>query len=450
MEEYKDKNILVIGLGVSGFAAAELLAKKGFKVSVTDNSSLVQVKHRSKLLREKYNIQVEFGGHSSAFCRGCELIVVSPGVALDYFYNNALLSKVTPVISEIELGYRFCPAPIIAITGTNGKTTTTELIGSILDKAGRNPVICGNIGNPLCGEVCHINEQNIVVLEVSSFQLEFIEEFCPFIGVLLNVAEDHYDRHGGYEQYKRSKLSLFKNQTEQCWAVVFSELEDDFSSKINRNILYFGKGDVDARVNETYISLKLEKAEHSFVDHTNMLLSGIHNMYNIAAAILVAQILDIPKDIVKNVISTFVPPFHRFQKLGIFKGVEYIDDSKATNIDATRVALESVNNKVLLIAGGIDKGGDYRLICKLMREKVKTLILIGEAKDKMRLAYNDCTNIVEAADMMQAVKNAHNLAESGDIVMLSPMCSSFDMFSSYKKRGEVFQAAVKEITDMNL
>ena len=449
MEKYKNKNILVIGLGVSGFAAAELLAKKGFNVRVTDSSNSVQVEQRSKLIREKYNIQVELGRHSSEFCMGCDLIVVSPGVSLDQFYAKELLSKITPVISELELGYKFCKAPIIAITGTNGKTTTTELIGSILEKAGHKPIICGNIGNPLCGEIYRIRKENIIVLEVSSFQLEFIEEFCPFIGVLLNIAEDHFDRHGGYDEYKRSKLDLFKNQTEQCWAVVFSELEEDLFSKIKPNVLYFGEGDGDARVNATNIFIKGKNGEHPFVDSANIFLRGVHNMYNIAAAILVSKVLAIPENIVKNVISSFVPPFHRFQKLGIFNGVQYIDDSKATNIDATRVALESLGNKVLLIAGGKDKGGDYSSICKLIQEKVKTLILIGEAKEEMKLAYNNYTNIIEVTDMIQAVKTAANFAEFGDVVMLSPMCSSFDMFSSYKHRGEVFQAAVKEITELH-
>lgn len=441
----KDKNILVVGLGVSGYAAAKLLLSRGAKVFVTEEGSSEEiVSRRDELIF--LGAEVEIGGHTEQFSQAAELLVVSPGISMDSVLVQQANEKNIPVIGEMELGFKFCKAPIIAITGTNGKSTTTELIGNILVSSGVHSIVCGNIGNPLSGEVDKLTEESIAVVEVSSFQLETIRDFRPSVAVLLNVAEDHYDRHLGFQNYKEAKFEIFKNQTNEDYAIVHAGLSNDaLISVINAKTLFFGDDNSNSFLSGGSVFVDFSGKKEGIITAAESPLKGDHNIENIEASALAAVSVGIAVEDVKKGIMTFSALSHRFQRIGEFGGVEFIDDSKATNIDATRRALESLDKKTVLIAGGIDKGGDYFSVKDLMKRKVKAMVLIGEASEKLENEFSDDIPVFSVSTMPDAVKKASEISSKGEVVLLSPMCSSFDMFSSYKERGEVFQRAVKEL-----
>ena len=444
MLDINHKKVLVVGLGVSGVSAAELLAAKGAEVWLTDAGDSAEIAKKTQDL-EKKGFKVETGVHTDDFARGAELIVVSPGVD-----HNALLKKIpscqnVPLVGELELGYGFCASPVIAVTGTNGKSTTTELIGNIFSSSGLNTIVCGNIGNPLCGEVGSISGDSITVAEVSSFQLETITSFRPHIAILLNVAEDHYDRHGGFDAYKVSKFRVFENQEENDWAIIHHSLRADPSiNDINSRVLFYGEAGTAAYIDGGKIVVELDGNKEIVMDSRDVHLQGDHNLENVMCAILAAKTQGIDSgDIIKG-IDTFKALHHRFESIGVYEEIEFIDDSKATNIDATRRALESVNKKVILIAGGVDKGGDYTSILPVIRDKVKVMIAMGEAGGKICDAYSGSLPVIMAKNMEDSVQKAVKEANADVAVLLSPMCSSFDMYSSYKERGNDFQKKVKE------
>jgi UDP-N-acetylmuramoylalanine--D-glutamate ligase len=348
-----------------------------------------------------------------------------------------------PVIGELELGSMFCRAPIVAVTGTNGKTTTSSMIYSLITGAGRPAVLCGNIGNPLCGELEGVTDRHIVVLEVSSFQLQTIKHFKPYISVLLNIGQDHYDRHGSFEYYKASKLRIFENQKKGDWAVVHSSLRKDaVRAGAGFGKIFFGGADSDFQVTSDGLYSKGKDSPGLLLPAAEMGLKGRHNLINAAASAATGRILGIPDDVVKRTLAEFKGLPHRFQTVEEKNGVRYIDDSKATNIDSTIAALESCERTTVLIAGGRDKGGDYSSIAELVRRKVRAIVLIGEASSGIEEALEGCTAIRRARGMGEAVNEAAAMARRGDIVLLSPMCSSFDMFKDYAHRGEVFRESV--------
>jgi UDP-N-acetylmuramoylalanine--D-glutamate ligase len=430
MIDIKGKKVLVAGLGVSGFAAAQLAARKGAIVKVTENDDSGEVRDRLKKL-EVSELQYEVGGHTAPFCADAELLVTSPGMGSDSFPVAVAREKGIPVVGEMEFAFWFCPAPVIAITGTNGKSTTTELIGRILSSSGLHAPVCGNIGTPLSGVVEELTEKSVVALEVSSFQLETIREFKPRVAVLLNISDDHYERHGSYERYKSEKFRIFSNQDEKDWAVVHSDFRGDPEIKgVRSRVVYFGAG---------------EETIESVIKAEEVPLKGKHNIDNIACSIAVAKIMGSDDENIREAIMTFKGLPHRFERVCTCDDVEFIDDSKATNIDAAKRALESLDKKTILIAGGRDKGGDYASVLPVVKNRVKAVVLIGEAREKMMRAFSGTVDVFEADTMAEAVRQAHMLAEGGDAVMLSPMCSSFDMFSSYTERGEVFQREVKKL-----
>ena len=422
MLDLKGKKILVVGLGISGFSAARLLSGKGALVKVTENDDNDTIRDYAEKLSE-FAVEIEIGGHTEDFFKFPDMVVTSPGVDNGALPLAFARKNDIPVIGELELGWMFCASPIIAVTGTNGKTTTTELIGKILLNSGKGAVVCGNIGNPLTGEIEDLARDKIAVVEVSSFQLDTIKKFKPYIAVLLNVTDDHYERHENYENYKNSKFRIFLNQDENDWAVLNSSFRNDQALRNIRSRKSFFK-------------------KEDCADLESVPLKGDHNLENIACAVAVAGIMGISKADAYRTIAAFKGLGHRFEIIGTFGGIEFIDDSKATNIDATKRALESVDKKVVLIAGGRDKGGDYRSVSSVIKEKVSAMVLIGEAAGRIKNAFSDDVNIVVAHTMQDAVRKASSIAKKGEIVMLSPMCSSFDMFSSYKQRGEVFKSSV--------
>jgi len=444
MIDLVNNKFLVFGLGISGYCSSLLLYRNGARVKVTEEGTDSLVQNRAKELR-KLGIECELGKHTKEFCSEADIAVLSPGIDPKKIKNDLLLTKGTQIIGEMELGYRFCKGKIVAITGTNGKSTTTELIGHIFSSSGYKTVVCGNIGNPLSGEIENIDEETVVVLEVSSFQLETIKEFSPHIAILLNVTDDHYDRHGDFKNYKNEKFNIFKNQRHEDWAILHSNFyKDTFLTNIKSRCVFYGANNSVAPVTENGIGVLLDDKSRIFIRPEEVSLKGKHNFENIACAILATSIMGVKIEDIKNAIASFSGLSHRFETIGEFNGIKYIDDSKATNIDATKRALVSLNQKVILIAGGRDKGGDYTSLLPLVKEKVKKIVVIGEAKGKIKEAFSSGVTIVEAQKMEDAIRNASESALEGDIVILSPMCSSFDMFSSYKERGEIFKSEVEK------
>ncbi len=412
---FKDKNITIVGLGRSGFACAGLLSKIGARVSVTEKNENSQVISLGRQLPS--SISQEVGRHTLEFIQGRDLIVVSPGVDQD---SQPLLwarQLGIPVISEIECAWHLCPARIIAITGTNGKTTTTTLIGRLLEAAGQEVFILGNIGTPFSAEVSRIQAHDFVSLEVSSFQLETIRTFKPKISVILNFSPDHLDRYPDLSKYLSAKSRIFMNQDESDYLVLN---RDD---PVIRNLA------------------KESKAKVVYFDR------GMHPNSNFAAVKAVASILGIDVNLCEDIFRTFTGLPHRLERVAEFESRDFINDSKATNPDATAFALHNISRPIILIAGGRDKGFDFSLIKDLICQRIKALILLGEAKDKIRQIFKMKLPITEASDLFQAVKSAFYQSQPEDCILFSPMCSSFDMFRDYEHRGEVFKEAVKSLIE---
>ncbi|MFA6142587.1 MAG: UDP-N-acetylmuramoyl-L-alanine--D-glutamate ligase [Candidatus Omnitrophota bacterium] len=422
--DLKNKTVLVIGIGNSGFNACLLLHDLGASVKATDASSGPSVISNAKKLEDK-GIDVETGGHTEGFIAGSDLVVISPGVedsspALKWAKSNRI-----PIMGEMELGSRFCKGKIIGITGTNGKSTVTTLIGEILKDAGLDTVVCGNIGNSLCGEIPRIKNDTWVVLEVSSFQLETINSFKPYIALILNITDDHMDRYSKFDEYFKEKVKIFANQDERDILIL------NYDAKNLRSLK-------DKASSKVYFYSKSDKANGSY----DIKIRGLHNLENVLASVLVGRLAGVKEESMKRTIAAFKGLKHRIELVDTVDEVEYIDDSKGTTVDSTYRALEACDRPMILIAGGKDKHSDYAYVKDIVRKKVKDLILIGEAAGAIKKALKGSVAMHEARDMFEAVSMAHGLAKKGWSVILSPMCSSFDMFKDYKERGDVFRKAV--------
>lgn len=431
-DNFKDKKITVVGLARSGMAAAFLLRKRGAEVYATDCGNSDDLRKNAKLVAKK-GIRVEIGTHTRGFVKRKDLVVISPGVPEDSPVLKWAAEEKIPVIGEVELGYLCCDAPIIAVTGTNGKSTTTTLIGEILKKAGRKAVVCGNIGNPFCGEISKVKKNSVVVLEVSSFQLESIKEFRPYVAVVLNISQNHFDRHPDLKSYIKAKARIFENQKRSDWAVL------NYDDPLVRGL--------KAKTKSKTIFFSRKKGIPKMVCRKEELkIRGEHNIENVLACLCVASIFGVKPGVIRKALLAFKGLEHRFEHVADIGGIEFINDSKGTTVLATMMALESCDKPVILIAGGHDKGSDFRRARPVIASKVKVLILIGEAKDKIRKHLNGAVPSIEAGSMEDAVKKAYSSADSGDCVLLSPMCASFDMFRNFEERGKVFKQAVKGLT----
>jgi UDP-N-acetylmuramoylalanine--D-glutamate ligase len=445
--ELKKKSILVVGLAKTGVACARFLAAKGAQVIVTDMRSEAALSTQLAELAE-YKIKLELERHDEATFLASDLIVVSPGVPMDLPQLVAAQQSGVEIISEVELASRFIDAPLAAITGTNGKTTTTTLLGAIFKHNGYHTFVGGNIGDPLI-EVAESHQiWDQVVAEISSFQLEWITSFRPTVAALLNLSEDHLDRYSSYQAYIEAKLRIFENQTEDDFAVVNRDDPLVWRHAQNLKALVFPfsrKIELDEGIfcTDGVITYRHNGHEECFPTAA-IRLQGVHNLENIMAAIACALLLGSRPDETFETVLCFEALHHRMEFVREVKGVRYYEDSKATNVGSVEKALESFSN-ITLIAGGKDKGGSYMPLAPLIKERVRHLVLIGEAADRMEHELGMLTDTRHAASLEDAVRISAELTLPGGIVLMSPACSSFDMFKDYEERAQRFISAVKAL-----
>jgi UDP-N-acetylmuramoylalanine--D-glutamate ligase len=453
MMELKGKKVLVVGLGKSGLAAALFLRRRGAQVTVSDVRSAEALANDIPALLEE-GINVEAGGHGLLTFRRQDLIVVSPGVPLNTPELAQARSFGLPIIGELELAARFLKGRILAITGSNGKTTTTTLVGEILKQAELPTLVGGNIGVPVISLIEESTEDSWSVLEVSSFQLESTEEFRPSIAVILNITPDHLDRHGSFENYALAKERIFAAQIASDYAVLNADNPRTAASAVRSraNIYWFSMEhpvDQGAWVMEGQIWFRASKA-HSpepILPLSEIPLKGAHNVENVLAAVCAARLAGAPAQAVRHAIEAFKAVEHRLEFVATLNGVDYYNDSKATNVDATAKAVAAFPGGIHLILGGKDKNSDYTLLSDLLRQRVKAIYTIGSAAPKIESHLRGVVPIHSCETLDKAVAAAAVAAHPGDIVLLAPACSSFDQFENYEHRGRVFKELVHQGRD---
>ena len=429
MRDFKDRNITVFGLAKSGIAAAKKLVSLGAQVTLTEIKPARDLDQVSLKELQDLEVDLELGGHSSKSIESAELIVVSPGVHLDIPVLEEAKQRRIPIISEIELAYRLLSKPIIAVTGTNGKTTTTTLIGELLKAGGKRVAVAGNIGAPLVD--VDDSKLDYIVAEISSYQLESIDEFKPWISVILNIQPDHLERHKTMDEYIHQKARIFMNQGSDDY-VIFN-MDDPQVAKMVKGAcakqLGFSKS-------------------NSLLSPSEIKIPGRHNLENALAAAQAAYLCGLDKKTVADVLRSFPGVEHRIEFVSKINEIEFYNDSKATNPDSTLVALETFNERgIILILGGLDKGVTLDALCHKVKEGVRDVVLIGAATKRFKEALEKAgyPKIHLAGSMEEAVQASSHLGKPGDVVLLSPACASFDMFSNFEERGRVFKQAVRKI-----
>jgi UDP-N-acetylmuramoylalanine--D-glutamate ligase len=448
--EGMNKRMVILGGGESGAGAALLAKQQGYEVFVSDESSLKEV-YRNEL--QTAGIEFEEGRHTEEKILNADEVVKSPGIAEKNQLVKKIRTKGVGIISEIELAYRFKGnSRIIGVTGSNGKTTTTALIHHICQAGGLNCALVGNIGFSFAKQVA-LNPKPLYVAEISSFQLDDITTFRPDVAILTNITEDHLDRYEyNFENYIRSKFRITMNQTGDDYFIY--NADDEITMKYLKQF--------EIKSNQLPVTMRNEVPNGAFIKDGEMYvrtgsdfvamsvfdfaLKGKHNQYNTMAACLAAATMEIRKEKIREAVQTFQSLEHRMEYVSTVRGVEFINDSKATNVNSTWYALESMEKPTLLILGGVDKGNDYSLIKELVREKVKAIICLGVDNRKIHEAFGSVVSpIVNTGSALEAVHAAFHFAKKGDVVLLSPACASFDLFKNYEDRGNQFKQAVKDL-----
>ncbi len=443
----RDKKVAVIGIGKTGLATARFLADQQARIALTDAKPVAAWGEALAEL-EALPAELNIAPYGPEVLTDADMVIPSPGVYPSNPILREALRRGIPVLSELELAWRFLRTPLIAITGTNGKTTVTTLIGKILDAAGEKVFVGGNIGAPLIGYVAGPQEADWAVVEVSSFQLQWTREFHPRIALLLNTTFDHIDYHGSFDEYRRIKESIFAQQTGDDLAVLNADEASTAalcSRLAARTALFSSTGPVSRGMfaeGDRLVRLTPSEAREEYP--LGMIhLPGRHNIENVMAAILAARECSVPSAAIIGAVEGFRSIGHRIEYAGEQNGVRYYDDSKGTNVGAVVRALQSFESPVVLLLGGRDKEGDFETLAPLLRERVRELILFGEAREKINRLIGGVVKTTLTATMQEAVGAAAKAASPGDIVLLSPGCASFDEFTSYKERGRVFQELVR-------
>jgi UDP-N-acetylmuramoylalanine--D-glutamate ligase len=456
MMDLKGKKVLVVGLGKSGLAAALFLRRRGAQVTVSDVRSAEALARDIPALIEE-GIAVEAGGHGLLTFRRQDLIVVSPGVPVDTPELVQVRSFGLPVIGELELAARFLQGKVLAITGSNGKTTTTTLAGEILKESGLPTVVGGNIGVPVVALIEESKPDTWAVLEVSSFQLETTSEFHPAIAVILNITPDHLDRHGTFENYALAKERIFARQTPDDFLILNADnpRTAEAAPRAKSQVYWFSVHHSVPRgawvENGQVVFLAAEGGQPETILPVDAIpLKGSHNVENILAAVCAARLAGCPAASVRSAVEKFKAVEHRLEFVANLNGVDFYNDSKATNVDATEKAIAAFPGGIHLILGGKDKNSDYTTLSPLLRERVRAVYTIGSAAQKIESHLRGVVPIHSCQTLDNAVKAAANNARPGDIVLLAPACSSFDQFESYEHRGRVFKELVHEAQGFNI
>ncbi len=447
--EYSGKKILVVGLGKTGVGLCRFLASRQARVTATDSAAAADLAPAVAALQH-LEINLDVGRLQPDNWQDFDCIIPSPGVPPELPWLQDAVAQGIPLIGELEVASQYLRLPVAAISGTNGKTTTTTLVGELLRASGRRPLVGGNIGTPLVDLVDAQAQADCLVLEISSFQLDTAPSFKPHAAALLNITADHLDRYPDFQAYADSKAGLFRQQGPEDLAILNADdplvaaLEHRVKSRV---YLYSSRRPLTRGAWKTGRAIKIRltdglEAEFSLAD---IALPGEHNLENIMAALLLALEMGANPAACAEILASFRGLPHRLQWVANLGGVDFFDDSKGTNVDAVVRSLEHFNRPVVLIAGGRDKGGDYSPLFEVLRQKVKQVILMGEARESMAAALAGQASIQTATDMAQAVVLAFAAAVPGDVVLLSPACSSFDMFRDYAERGRVFQQAVRSL-----
>lgn len=437
----------VLGLGVSGLAGVKFLLSKGAEVLVSDRGPSARIDQDELMTLKECGVEFEFEGHTAAFFSQAQCVVAGPGVPLESEIVKSIRKLDIPVVGELAVVCRDIEAPIIAITGTNGKTTVTDLIDTILQENSKTTFAGGNIGTPVYNYCTEQREADVLVLEVSSFQLDLAGSFAPKIGILLNVTPDHIDRHGSLDNYAASKMKLFTYQgADDCAIINYDDpvCREACTELSVQNVKTFGHAAVcDAVIDDNHV-ITVGEEKYSL---QNTRLNSLSGTLNGAAAILAAKQLGCEQEKIQRGLEKYQPLSHRMEFVREIAGVTYYNDSKATNTGAVINALSSFQNKsVLLIAGGSEKGEDYTVLREIVKKKVKQLILIGETAESIGKAVTGCAPVFCAKSLDEALEMAKNMSQAGDVVLLSPACASFDMFDSYVHRGEMFIQKVNQLT----
>jgi UDP-N-acetylmuramoylalanine--D-glutamate ligase len=453
MLELKGKKVLVVGLGKSGLAAALFLRRQGALVTVSDVRSADQLAKEIPALIEA-GIMVEAGGHGLLTFRRQDLIVVSPGVPIDTPELVQARQLGLPVIGELELAARFLKGQTLAVTGSNGKTTTTTLLGEILDASGLPTLVGGNIGVPVISLIEQSTDNSWSVLEVSSFQLETTVEFHPRIAVILNITPDHLDRHGSFENYARAKERIFARQTAEDYLVLNADntRAADAAHRSIAKVYWFSIENPvtqGAFLEQGFVVFRAAEgaASEKVVPARAIPLKGTHNVENVLAAVCAARLAGVEAGVIRRAIENFRAVEHRLEYVATRNGVEFYNDSKATNVDATAKAIEAFSGGIHLILGGKDKNSDYTLLAELLRERVSAVYTIGAAAEKIESHLRGVVSIHSCETLEKAVHIAAAAAHPGEVVLLAPACASFDQFENYEQRGRVFKQLVKDLSD---
>ncbi|MCE5287599.1 MAG: UDP-N-acetylmuramoyl-L-alanine--D-glutamate ligase [Pelosinus sp.] len=451
-QEFISKNVLVMGAGISGIAVALILQKLGASVTLSDAKTKEQLKKDLSQLTSA-GVKLILGPQNNSLLEKIDYIVMSPGISIYIPLVKEAKARGITVISEIEVAYLLCPTEeIIAVTGTNGKTTTTTLIGEMLKQAAKEVVVGGNIGFALSEEVSGISAEGIVVAEISSFQLEGIIDFHPHIAAILNVTPDHLDRHGSMENYIYTKEQIFVNQTAEDYLILNydDEAVRAMAARAKSKVLFFTRRkvlDEGIYLQDGQIKISWQGQTTTIVSIADMQIKGMHNVENAMAACAAAFFAGLNFSDITKVLCEFGGVEHRIEPVAVINQVAYYNDSKATNPESSIKALEAFDGHIILIAGGRDKNTDLTEFMKLIQAKAEHLILLGEAAERFSAAAKKqgIKNIHQVDSMASAVNLAHKLARNKEVVLLSPACSSYDMFKNYEERGKAFKELVKAL-----
>ena len=446
--ELQGRRVLVVGFARSGLAATNLLLARGAQVTVTDLRAQETLQGQIKRLAGP--VQLVFGRHQQEDFTGADLIVSSPGVPTHQGLLQQAAEAGVPIWSEVELAYRFLKGSFIGVTGTNGKTTTTALTGALFEGAGVPHAVAGNIGTPLTELVDQGSEDRVFIVELSSFQLETIQSFRCGIALVLNLTPDHLDRHPSFEEYVQAKRRILLNQTARDFAVLNADDPDSRAMGENcaaRVFLFSERQALDegVSVEAGQIWIRWEGSEYPVMPVEDIRMPGRHNLQNVLAAVAAGFLKGLEPSLMAQVCRSFAGVEHRLERVGSRAGVQFYNDSKATNVEAAARALEALEGPLIIIMGGRDKGADFGELKHLMRDKVKLLVLLGEARGRIHGALQGYVQSRDARDMVDAVGLACEGAEPGDTVLLAPACASFDMFDDFEHRGRAFKEAVAQL-----